>query len=584
MLRQRIERALSYAGLAALAIAVGLNRLGDFDGPWHLSGGRKILQDWALPKVDWLGQAGRPIVHQDWLGDVALYGFYRLGGDVGLQVFIALAAFALALIVTRQARATGVLAPVFGAAAVFASRAWLLERPATLSFAMLALLMLLIDRAREAGGRRWLLALPPLMLVWASTHGFGIVGVAIVVAFAGYTVVSRVTIGTRWRRFVEPADAALAPAALATAALVVGAVLAMPAGIRYFIGPTLAFRDAGLVTEWARPDLAFWANEPLALGLPLSFAAGALLPRGAAPSYRVWSRLVLAVSAAVAFTATRMTPVSAILGLPALAAVVGARLRLSPAGSRWLPGLLLLLACATSVLFPYTSLGLGRFAAHFPEGAVRWIQAAHPAGPMYNFPPFGGWLGFRLAPEHKVFLDGRTGWVHDPEESSLGMRAAFDDGAWREVTARHGFSYAVVRASPEEQLGAPTAADRGWALVFLDDVGAVYVRRDGPDAALAADGYQVLRHLIDPNDLAVALLGGRIPLDALRHDAALAVAQAPDSERAWFVSALAALASRDEAALAEARARLAVMDGTEQLLTSLGEIEAAFRKSHGAMP
>jgi len=94
-----------------------------------------------------------------------------------------------------------------------------------------------------------------------------------------------------------------------------------------------------------------------------------------------------------------------------------------------------------------------------------------------------------------------------------------------------------VRARPGEWFGEPIGRDPRWTMVYLDDCAAVYVRQDGPNRALAARGYRMLRHLTLPPRGPVA------PelLPALRHDAALALAQDPSSLRARALVAAAGL-------------------------------------------
>jgi hypothetical protein len=119
--------------------------------------------------------------------------------------------------------------------------------------------------------------------------------------------------------------------------------------------------------------------------------------------------------------------------------------------------------------------------------------------------------------------------------------------------------WAVCRAGGDERFCAPIAVSRDWTMVFWDDISAVYVRREGSNAALAEHGYALFRHLTGN---LVALQHARAPASAeeardLRHDGDLAAAQAPRSARAMFLAACGALAARDRPAFDAALARLA---------------------------
>ena len=89
--------------------------------------------------------------------------------------------------------------------------------------------------------------------------------------------------------------------------------------------------------------------------------------------------------------------------------------------------------------------------------------------------------------------------------------------------------YAVMSARDSDSFGIPLARSRDWALVHLDDVAAVYVRRQGPNAALAGAGYQMFRHLNNPSALLNLALQGGSAARPLQHDGQLAAA--PESEQ-----------------------------------------------------
>ncbi len=111
-------------------------------------------------------------------------------------------------------------------------------------------------------------------------------------------------------------------------------------------------------------------------------------------------------------------------------------------------------------------------------------------------------------------------------------------------------------------------------MVYVDDVASVYVRRGGPDAHHAADGYRVLRHTSSPGAvLALAEHPGDAAA-ALAHDGALALAQDPASARATFLAACGAIAARDGSAFAEARARLAALAPGNPALSALDGVWA----------
>jgi hypothetical protein len=194
------------------------------------------------------------------------------------------------------------------------------------------------------------------------------------------------------------------------------------------------------------------------------------------------------------------------------------------------------LACAPVILAtPGLRYGTGFDEANLPDGAARFIAANHLEGPPFNFLPFGGWLTWRLYPDVRVFIDGRTGRLYPVPFFERYAAAEHDPRTWAGVVDEWQIQWAVVRARPGEVFSEPLARDRRFVMVYIDDCAAIYVRRDGPNADVAARGYTLLRHLTaPPTDSVPAAFR-----PALIHDAALAMAQDPRSLRARALAAAA---------------------------------------------
>jgi hypothetical protein len=163
---------------------------------------------------------------------------------------------------------------------------------------------------------------------------------------------------------------------------------------------------------------------------------------------------------------------------------------------------------------------------------------------MWNFLPYGGWLAWRLHPRYQVLIDGRTGWQHDPALVARVRESELDAAAFEALAADLEVQWAVTRATEGEAHGLGVARSGAFVMVHLDDISAVYVRREGPNAGLAASGYRVLRHLTDPAQWFEAARRGTGAED-LAHDGALALEQDPESPRAAFFAACGAFATRD---------------------------------------
>ncbi len=146
---------------------------------------------------------------------------------------------------------------------------------------------------------------------------------------------------------------------------------------------------------------------------------------------------------------------------------------------------------------------------NFPERASAYIVNGNARGHMFNFSPFGGYLALKLGPEREVFMDGRLNNARDASLVVRADQAYTSEAAFQQLIGEFDMQYAVMSAREGERFGIPLARSQDWALVHWDDVAAVYVRRQGPNAMLAEAGYRSFRHLSDLGEvLRLAVQGG----------------------------------------------------------------------------
>jgi hypothetical protein len=507
------SRRLATAGVAAAALLPALRRLSDPDLPWHLAVGRAAAATRGFLKADSFSytQAGR-FVPYEYVSALALYLAQRLAGFWGLHLLAAAAVALLAWLLTiRVSKDARPLALAFCGLALAAISPFLILRPALLGFPIFAAELLCTDRYRKTENALWLLLLVPLQLLWANVHAFAIVGAALAVAAA----------------VLLPQRHSRAPAAALSA---VAATCLSSFGPGIFSGPWRVAGHSALLREWAPAsgDL-FWRYDPV-LGLLVALAAAALIwgrsedDRLAPELFDLFLVLGTGILMLLRF---RLAPLFIIAAAPWAARRLWPRLQ----DRRWLPAAVLaaaLLSPAAIALRREVPWGLGFDRGRLPEGAVRFIADQKPQGPVFNDIAFGGYLIWRLQPQVKVFIDGRTAYLYAPEFLKEARDALYQPEAFAGLSARYGFQWAVVDARADSISARPLAASPDWAMIYVDDTAAVYVYIKGPNRPLMRSGYQGLRHLT-PWPL---LLSEGLPLTVVEHDVSLALAQAPDSARA----------------------------------------------------
>jgi hypothetical protein len=368
-------------------------------------------------------------------------------------------------------------------------------RPEIPSFALLAGVLLLLDRFERKGDRS-VYAIVALQLVWVNLHGLFAVGVAAcAIHLAGEILrpFGRPGEGLRWER-VRRLAAVTALAALASLANpngIDGALYPFPQ--LDMVGSAERRGSFGLLVDELQPPVG--TLGPLALGLLLGLAAlslGALAAnwrrvREADPL--LWMAFFFLAMGA-ARNAALFAVVAAPIAVRNLNEVLDRR-RPAPrleAAANAVVALLALLVAFDAVrgrfrarIGDYGTAGLGVVEGMNPIGAAEWIDRARPAAPIAHSMADGGYLIWRLWPEYRVMSDGRLE-VFGPE---LLPRLQFrDEAAFRELDSRYRFGTVLLnhRRMDVGELAGRLHANPEWRLVYVDDVSLVFVREPADPA------------------------------------------------------------------------------------------------------
>lgn len=125
------------------------------------------------------------------------------------------------------------------------------------------------------------------------------------------------------------------------------------------------------------------------------------------------------------------------------------------------------------------ALGIGPKVDTFPEGSLEFINKHNIRGRMFNSYPFGGYLSW-AAPARPVFIDGRVNQLYPPEFHKEYKKMLHTPVAWQEAEQKWNFDYAIVeydRRSFGQHFPSHLTTNPGWALVYWDNISAVYLKR-----------------------------------------------------------------------------------------------------------
>lgn len=487
--------AMLLAGLVLLAsVAIGATFvMSDTDMWQHLAVGRAIWTTHSIPMTDvWTWPTyGTPQVLPSWAFRALLWPFYQWGGMFGLQVWrwaTTVAIFLTAWFTARRLGARGFasIAILAWAALVYRHRVYV--RPETLSAVLLALTqwVLLTRRTLPAGAstnRSWLLV--PLAWIWPNAHisywmFFAVVGI---------------------HAFSEVFDRSTKkPSLWIVLAVSVVASFANPWGWKALEEPFLyafvwskepIFKTIGelLPVDWK--FLATTGYLELLVLWPVLTVARALRRE----KWDIAELLTLAFFTVLGLQNQRFVSVWAVVAAPYLARDVAAL----AAGVRW-PNFLrpvwvrlaLLAALVVGGSLPdwrRTDLpfGTGVVANSYPAGACEFLAQHGIRGHGFNHFEMGGYMVWRFWPDKDrlpffdIHLTGK------PEDRLLAGMMLSNAGAWHRLDTKYQFPFLLLRrlhGATDVSLDI-VEADSNFALVFLDDAAAVYVRRHGSFAAVA---------------------------------------------------------------------------------------------------
>ena len=507
MTPQRSGAAIA-ATLVALACVLvsATTRITDTDLWQHLLVGKVIWARHAVPTTQlWTWPThGAPDVNSSWGFRALLWPFWSAAGVGGLFVWrwlTTLVAFAVLLATARRMGARGFASLVVLVVCGLIYRQRSQPRPETLVAVLLALTLWILERRRATRApdnqllRDPALWLVPVAWAWANVHLSWFLAPLLLGFHAVDAIVAR---GPR-----PPGTARLVVIGLAMVAI----ALVNPFGWRALWQPfefLLVQRHEPLFEHIRELHAVNWSLN-LRNGLPLVLVAWPALAlwRWRRRGLDLFELLLCATFTALGLGTQRFVGFYAIVATPYLvrdldtwvAARNWPRWTAAPA----LRAAVVSVACVAVALPEWTradpALGIGIDARSIPIHACDFIAREGVRGRAMNQFRNGGYLLWRFWPDQDrlPFMD-----IH--QAGTREIRAQYDaalthDGAWQALERRHGFGWALVMRppTPGDHLLDFLDRDSTWALVFVDDAGAVYVRRAGAFAALADSlGYRVL--------------------------------------------------------------------------------------------
>ena len=389
--------------------------ISDSDFWWHIAAGQWIVEHGALPLTDPYGMYSAAdtvrndtVLRGQWLGQVALYEAFNLGGSTGI-------------IIMRALLLTGCLGLLFWRAYRLGAPGWAMwtvmipsallalgftnDRPQLFSYLLAVVLFLAIENYERSRARVWLWMLPLIAVLWANIHG----------AFLLAVVLLPIYVFTQWVRSrltqknfrVQYGALVLATFAFMAATLLNPNGLTTYAYLFSLEGSALQNATSEYISSFALYQLGNFVPQLwVALLYILSIIACMGLWR------RDWASLALVFFLGVigAWSYRYLAFMIFIAG-PYLAVGLGHAVNLKHRFTipRYGIGILLLLAITTITFGIRNGVAFRSEVdrSMFPIAALDILGAQNISGKIFNHMQWGGYLQWRLGSRAHLYVDGR---------------------------------------------------------------------------------------------------------------------------------------------------------------------------------
>ena len=451
----------------ALLLIAGIRNPVDYDGYWHLRMGMDWFANGLSPWIDHYSFtfSGEPVKGVPYPFQLALYGLVSVFGEQGGMIALKLIMFAFVLLCMSlwlksiQAPALGWVAGLLLLVVALELKAQV--RPELIGYGFLILAFWLYRRTGLECTRRAMVPILLLMLLWSNYHSpvFGYV------VFSGLFL----DIGLRLLREKAPVAEWVRAFAWGLAILLVGVF--RPG----FGHPLLGMRT--FMAEW-KPHIQEFTAPTFMLDTPIPYLlmpVAAVLLIALLLQRKFGLLVVTAIFTYAALTIGRMVAPAALVCAVLIPLVYRDALRTAALPARKVTRtnvynlgmtVLAVATLATGFWFARAMVEENRYSwTLFPSAMVEHMQKNGKSGRIFNHYATGGYLIYKLSPDSKVFIDGRTNILY-PVSHYLAYQAAMNDpDAFLQIVDRYDVDYAVLGASKDS---ASLMHFADWSLDFVD--------------------------------------------------------------------------------------------------------------------
>lgn len=501
----RLVTTLTFLALLAMATRVSA----DTDTWWHLRTGQWIVEHQAVPMTDPFSFtfAGQPWRYPSagWLSEVALFWLFTRFSYAGLNLFTAGCVLLAFVFVYRACQGPALLKAFVIILAAAVSAVFWSARPQIVSLVLASVFAYVLYRYRWNNvNRLWLL--PPLMVLWANSHGGFAIGFVLIVLTLMGQLLTLIWQRVEQRFFGDTgmigptsnlglAGGDVGPAGIfwliLTGVVCAVAVALNPSGPVMLLYPFQTVSIGVLrdyIQEWQSPNFHELRSQAFLWLLFGTLAAMMLSHRRA----NLTDLVLVCGTGYLGFLAGRNVPLLALVAPPILTRHLAALIE--DWQSRWqalevpppsqpthrallmnwaILGVLTVVTLVKILMALPIVINEQELARTLPVGAADFVRREKPVGPLFNSYNFGGYLSWVLYPDYPIFVDGRTD-LYDAAFLDDYLQVALARRGYQTILDRYGINLIIVEAN--SVLADRLSASGDWQTVYHDATADVYQR------------------------------------------------------------------------------------------------------------